>query len=264
MFFNDDLNGNLNFDLVAERYTSARPSYPRDIYELIINLFGLGSLAKIKNSLEIGSGSGQATNNLREISECIDCIEPGKNFSAILRSRFSGNSNIKIHNCTYEEFKSNKKFDLIFSASAIHWVPRELAYERSHELLNRGGWLVAVWNMPRFSSEVYNIINDIILPLDQDAIIPSGTKEQFDYFDEGFLDFSNGRGFDKCQKGIIESNRIVSSIELADLIWSYVNINAIGKDRSEAVFDDLLTRLSNLGEMHAIHDYFPFAAGKAA
>lgn len=264
MFFNDDLNGNLNFDLVAERYTSARPSYPRDIYDLIINLFGLSSSAKIRNSLEVGSGSGQATKNIREISEYIDCIEPGKNFSAFLQSKFSADSNIKIHNCTYEEFESTKKFDLVFSASAIHWVPRDLAYKKSHEFLNRGGWLVAVWNMPKFSNEVYSLINEIILPLDKYATIPSGTKEQFDYFNEGFMDFSNDRGFNKCQKGIIERNRSVGSIKLAELIWSYVDINAIGKDRSELVFNDLFTKLSGLGEAHTIHDYFPFAAGQAA
>ncbi len=90
-----------------------------------------------------------------------------------------------MHLCTFEEFKSDKKFDLMFSGCALHWIPKAIVFTKSDDLLKSGGWLAGVRNMPRFETPIYNIIETVVLPLYPDFEIPRGTKEQIEYFDEG-------------------------------------------------------------------------------
>ena len=108
-----------------------------------------------------------------------------KIFVNILNSRFWDSEIVNIHQSTLKIFKATKKYDLIFSGCALHWIEKDVMYERSRELLKEGGWLMAVWNMPRFEEAIYTLINQYIIPFEADFDIPRGTKEQIEYFDHG-------------------------------------------------------------------------------
>ncbi len=267
MFFNEDTNGNLNFDVVSESYHFARPGYPSEVYKKLItvnnNLKDSVPNTLISNILEIGSGSGQATKELVKISAHLDCVEPGINFVNLLRSQYHEDDGVEIHHVTFEEFTSNKKYDIVFSACALHWIPKDIAYKKTQSLLKKGGYLVAVWNMCRFQDDIYSLMDKIIKPYDKELDIPRGEKESFDWFEVGFKDFSCNRDFVNCTQHLYENQRKIDSSTLVNLVWSYVNLTAIGKHNEKKVFEKFLEGVQGLNkEFHTVHNFFHLAAGQ--
>lgn len=264
MYFNEDVSDRMSFDLVSSSYHEARPEYPVDMYEDMADIVGVNDTPlKFSRVLEVGSGSGQATKTLTKFSDFVDCVEPGENFVNILNLIFVKNSNIKIHHSSFEDFRATKKYDLVFSGCALHWIAKDVVFEKSRNLLNDNGWLMAVWHMPRFNDEIYALIDKIIIPYSPDFDIPRGTRKQIENFDHGLKDFSDNRGFTKCSKKIYYNKQYLGNEKLTDLIWSYACITDMGVANSEAVYQLLMKGIINLGkESHEVNNCFPFVAGQ--
>ncbi len=261
MYFSDDRNNRMIFDQVSESYLDARPEYPQELYdEVLPMLFANKSNNRLENVLEVGSGSGQATNKLCSFSHALDCIEPGVNFVKLLNTKFKGNDAVKIHQCTFEEFKSDKKFDLIFSGCALHWIPKTIVLTKSDELLKSGGWLAGVWNMPRFEAPIYDIIQSVILPLYPDFEIPRGTNEQIEYFDEGYKALINQGWVKTSYKKIYYDTRNLNNEMVLKLIWSYMAVDELGEENIEPVYQQMKAKIKELGlKTHLVENCYPFA-----
>ncbi len=261
MYFSDDRSNRMIFDQVSESYLDARPEYPKELYDDILkNLFGEDSNGRLDNVLEVGSGSGQATHKLSALCQSLDCIEPGINFVKILNTSFKDNSAVTTHLCTFEEFNSDKKFNLIFSGCALHWIPKAIVLNKSDELLKSGGWLAGVWNMPRFEPSIYNIIERVVLPLYPDFEIPRGTKEQIEYFDEGYDALISQDWVKESYKKIYYDKRNLNSEMVLKLIWSYMDLDALGTGNIESVYQQLAKKIQALGlETHTVENCYPFA-----
>lgn len=228
MYFFDDVNGRMIFDEVSESYVEGRPGYPSRMYSDISDkIFQGKSISKVKNILEVGSGSGQATSQLEKWSKCLVCVEPGKNFTGLLRNAYQHHKNVEVICSTYEAFTSKKRFDVIFSGCALHWVPKKIAIKRSSELLEPGGWLIGAWNMPQFAPEVYVMIAKVIHPIFPEFDIPRGTKEQIDFFQSGIVALAETRSFTNISSIIYNTDRELDPSELLSLIWSYMDLQKI-------------------------------------
>jgi SAM-dependent methyltransferase len=223
MYFNDDISDRLSFSSVSREYDLGRPGYPKAFYDHIRSKCG-GS--KIHSILEIGAGSGQATADLVTMCNIMECVEPGVNFYDLLQDKFKVGS-VKIHNMLFEDYHSNEKFDLVVSASALHWIPKEVFYGNIHGLLNDGGVFAGMWYQPKFTQTVYNIIENIIKKVSPDFRIPSLSYDDLALFDIGFEEFSFKRGFTQCEKVIWSSHRNVTPTLLFNLIWSYLDSGII-------------------------------------
>ena len=69
-------------------------------------------------------------------------IELGENFTAYMRQKFQSYSNFDIINADFETYDfANRKFDLVYSAATIQWIPEEIAFSKVYDLLNPGGTL---------------------------------------------------------------------------------------------------------------------------
>ena len=261
MYFCDDRSCRMIFDQVSESYLEARPEYPQELYDDVFSkLFGNKSKQSLDNVLEVGSGSGQATKKLSTFSQSLDCIEPGESFIKILNAQFKDKKIVKTHQCTFEDFSSIHKYDLIFSGCALHWIPKEVVLEKSDSLLKSGGWLVGVWNMPKFEPVIYDIIQSIVLPLYPDFDIPRGTQEEIDFFDEGYDALIKQTWVKDHYKKIYYDKRSLSSDLLLKLIWSYMDLAALGADNYKSVYQQLNKNIQKLGiHSHTIENCYPLA-----
>ncbi len=268
MYFSEDVSYRMSFDLVSSNYHQARPGYPVEMYNDMAQIMGFDSDApklKIGSILEVGSGSGQATESLSVLASAVDCIEPGENFVQIMNSKFEGSPHVAIHQTTYEEFIPDKKYDLIFSGCAFHWISKDVVFGKSREILKDGGWLMAVWNMPRFDDEIYLLIKELIIPFQEEFDIPRGSKDQLEYFNEGFSEFSEKRGFINCMKNVYEGKRVLNNESLTNLIWSYIDLRELAEYDIKSIYRNLLSGVYELGKSrHIVHNYYPFAAGQKA
>lgn len=132
------------FNQAANYYDKYRPSYPVEIIEELVEKAELSRGAEL---LEIGSGSGKATELFVNRGFNIMCIEPGKELVDIGNYKFA-EENFVFKKSRFEELDIEKeKYDAIFSAQAFHWVPQPVGYEKCAYGLKSRGYLALFWNM---------------------------------------------------------------------------------------------------------------------
>lgn len=132
------------FNLAADYYDKFRPGYPKEIIDVLISETGIKANSKL---LEIGAGSGKATELFAKQGYDILCIEPGKDLAQKGNDRFSDDS-ILFENARFEEYNLQKEYyDVIFAAQAFHWVPQPIGYERCAYALKEKAYLALFWNM---------------------------------------------------------------------------------------------------------------------
>ena len=125
------------FDMGAEDYDRIRPSYLPAIYEDILRYQPLNADAE---TLEIGIGSGIATKPILDTGCKVVGLEPGGHLAALAKNRFREYAHFSVETCTLQEFVCpDRRFDLIYAATAFHWIPEEYGYRRVYELLKEGG-----------------------------------------------------------------------------------------------------------------------------
>jgi SAM-dependent methyltransferase len=134
-----------SFNRVAEMYEAYRPGYPAAMVEFIVDASRLPPDGRI---LEIGCGTGIATRLFAALGYSMVCVEPGPNLAAVARRRLAEYPQVSIEISAFEEWADNgRRFDLILSAQAFHWIASDVGYAKSARMLEPSGCLALVWNM---------------------------------------------------------------------------------------------------------------------
>jgi len=140
----DWIRDSRSFDQVAELYDAHRPSYPEQMIEDILSIASVPQDGKI---LEIGSGTGKATQQFARRGYAMLCIEPGEHLAALARRKLKAYPQVGFQNSTFEEWQAEDgSFDLAFSGQAFHWIAPELRYTKTARILKEPGHLALFWN----------------------------------------------------------------------------------------------------------------------
>ena len=127
------------FNEVPELYDRVRPSYPA---ELFADLVAHTSLDKRSAVLEVGCGTGRATQPLAELGCTVTAIEPGAELAELARARLGQFANVAIETSSFEAWNSrDRRSDLLVAASSWHWIDPSVSWCRAHQLLRPGGWM---------------------------------------------------------------------------------------------------------------------------
>ena len=138
------------FNTVAELYNQARPNYPEELFRFLIQNTGLTTKSKL---LEIGCGTGQATEYFARNNFSVLAIDIGDNLIKIAQRNFQDNDNVELRNIAFEDLDiTENSLDLIYSATAFHWVDPEIQFVKTHGILKEGGHL-AIINTSHVSDE---------------------------------------------------------------------------------------------------------------
>jgi SAM-dependent methyltransferase len=142
-----------SFDTVAILYDKFRPTYPQKLVDCIIKLSGLTEDGKI---LEIGSGTGKATQLFASRGYTILCIEPGANLAAQATQNLLNFPRVSFEFARFEQSQERPgEYDLVMSAQAFHWVSKDIGYVKAARALKPGGHLALFWNMhPIFQDQI--------------------------------------------------------------------------------------------------------------
>ncbi|MGG6268817.1 class I SAM-dependent methyltransferase [Leptolyngbya sp. AN03gr2] len=155
---------------VVEMYDRARPRYPKQIIQRVVEVAQLAPQSKI---LEVGCGSGVATVDFARLGYSIDAVEPNLEFCRIAERNCSDYPNVRIIPQTFEEWRVEpRKFQIVLAANAWHWISSDIKYVKASEALQNNGALVLLWNMSleptyeihQFLDQVYQEIAPSIAP----------------------------------------------------------------------------------------------------
>lgn len=135
-----DLKG--SFDENARLYDSIRPTYPTEVFDYIGETARLPANAQL---LEIGPGTGQATLPFAQQGYQITGVELGQNLAVLACQKLIDYPNVHIINDSFEEtLFDNGQFDLVYSATAFHWIHPDLKFTKTFKLLKPTGYLAII------------------------------------------------------------------------------------------------------------------------
>lgn len=134
--FNEDV---LNYD----RW---RPRYCPDLFAAIFDYSGIGPGS---GAMEVGIGTGQATAPFLQAGCLVTAVEYGDQLADYCRVKFREFPGFQALNLPFEEVEEQEaSLDLLYSATAFHWIPEEAGYTKAFSLLKSGGTLALFWNRP--------------------------------------------------------------------------------------------------------------------
>lgn len=136
LMFNEDV---INYD-------KWRPIYCEELFNDIIEYSGLD---QNKKAIEVGIGTGQATTPFLKTGCKLTAVELGGNFTEYVKEKFKQYKNFTVCNTSFEDFEcADNSVDIIYSATAFHWIPEDIGYKKAFKLLKDGGTLAVFWNKP--------------------------------------------------------------------------------------------------------------------
>lgn len=245
------------FDTVASTYEKLRPGYVEELYRTIFEYIPIGENSKV---VEVGSGGGQATLPILKTGCRLTAVEYGEKFSILLKDKFKGYRNFSVITGKFEDtvFEKNA-FDLVFSASAFHWVPEKIGYEKVFSMLKSGGVFA------RFANHPF-----------RDKGNPALSKEIDEIYDGYYNKFHNKKrqvlteyceeqakeramiackyGFTDIKYAMFYRERVFSGKEYIQLLGTYSDHIAIEETIREKFFSKIEDAINNHGGTITIYD----------
>ena len=136
----------LVFGEVAELYDQYRPAYPEQLADDLVSLAGLDGRQPV---LEVGAGTGKATAIFAARGIPVLAVEPSEEMAAVWRRSCAGYPEAELERSDFETWEpAGRRFPLVFSAQAWHWVNPEEGYPKARSALLPEGLLALFWNRP--------------------------------------------------------------------------------------------------------------------
>ncbi|MDL2407656.1 methyltransferase domain-containing protein [Rhizobium calliandrae] len=125
--------------------TLAQP-IPESVFDDIAAFSGLDSSDAV---LEIGCGTGQATQGFARRGVFILALDPGAELIGIARKNLAEFPNVRFAQTTLEAWPGEATaFKLVMAAQSLHWVASEVRLAKSAEQLAPGGTLAVLGSVP--------------------------------------------------------------------------------------------------------------------
>lgn len=151
-----------DISVLPEEFDKWRTCYCNECFEDVVKYAQLNNK---KTALEIGPGTGQATEPILKTGCSYLAIELGENFTEAMKNKFSSYNNFKIINGDFETYDFKKsQFDLVYSAATIQWIPEKVGFPKVYNLLKSNGTFAMMLTRTDFKSQneaLYSKIQDV-------------------------------------------------------------------------------------------------------
>jgi SAM-dependent methyltransferase len=148
-----------SFELVADLYERARPSYPQEAIDWLAGKVGLGNANKV---LDLGAGTGKLTRALVGTGAHVIAVEPGDAMRAELEHALP---DVEALRGAAEAIPlPDQSVDCVAVGQAFHWFRQDEAIPELHRVLRPGGALALLWNSRDSDAPVQQEITALIAP----------------------------------------------------------------------------------------------------
>lgn len=240
-----------SFNEDSEKYDKYRPRYCSDLFDKIINY---AELDDTKYAIEVGIGTGQATLSILNTRCKITAIEVGDNLAEYTQKKFSDFKNLSVVNLSFEEFEyTPESYDLVYSATAFHWIPDQVGYPKAYDMLKVGGTLALFWNRPSGGDgEVYEKIQKVYKEFLPDVKTRKYNPEQQIYDERKAV--IEKYGFDELQFEIMHQTRTFTAEDYISLLDTYSDHSTLADDIRIPFYEKIMGVINDYGGKLTIYD----------
>lgn len=150
------------FDTIPEQFDCYRPRYCKELFD---DMIAMARIDQKKSVLEIGPGTGQATEPVLSTGCDYHAIELGEHLAEMMTQKYGNypNFSLVVDDFITHDF-GEQKFDVVYSAATIQWIPEEIAFSKVYQLLKPGGMLVMMLTRSDYQTsnpELYSEIQKV-------------------------------------------------------------------------------------------------------
>lgn len=240
------------FNTDAKKYEKMRPGY---VVELYNDIFDMINLNKDSNVIEIGIGGGQATLPVLKTGCNLTAVEYGENLAQVCCEKFKNFPNFSAVVGKFEDvYFENNSFNLIYSASAFHWIPEEVGYKKVFNLLKSGGVFARFANHPfkdKGREGLHQAIQEVYA-----AYMPGspGVKEYSEQGAMGIANIAKKYGFIDISYKLYNRTRTFTSKEYIELLGTYSDHIAIEEKTRNRFFSEIEAVIDSFGGQITLYD----------
>lgn len=235
------------FDTIPEQFDRYRPRYSA---ELFADLIAYAGIAPGKSVLELGPGTGQATDPILETGCDYHAIELGEHLCAKMQEKYGENPNFSIVNDDFitHDF-GTQRFDLIYSAATIQWIPEAIAFRKTFDLLKPGGTLAMMLTRGDYKTPnkaLYQKIQEIYSAYFRPSIeYPHRAFEYGNAVNYGYVDFEKREFYGK---------RVFTADEYVAFCGTHCDHLVIPEPYRTKFFEGLRKTVREAGNRVVFHD----------
>lgn len=245
------------FDTVAGKYEKLRPGYTDELYKMIFDYITIDNSS---NVVEVGIGGGQATLPILQTGCTLTAIEYGENFSKLCEEKFAEHKNFSVITEKFENVSfSDCQYDLVYSASAFHWVPEDIGYSKVYGMLKSGGAFA------RFANHPYRDKGNPVLSEEIDKLYTQyyykyygkDIKSDKEYSEEQAMQraqIAKKYGFIDIRHALFYRTRTFSAKEYIELLGTYSDHIAIEEVIRTEFFSKIAEAINQYGGSFTLYD----------
>ncbi|MCR4989609.1 MAG: Type 1 glutamine amidotransferase-like domain-containing protein [Lachnospiraceae bacterium] len=244
------------FDTIPDQFDKFRPRYSKELFTFLNDRAGIGPG---KTVLEIGPGTGQATDPVLGTGCEYHAIELGEHLYNKMMEKYGKLPNFNIVNDDFitHDF-GDMKFDMIYSAATIQWIPEEIAYSKTFELLKPGGILAMMLTTSEYRSNNEALYEKIQALYDRYYKPDIQYKQgKFNYTAAPDYGYSDVEGFE------FKGQRIFNSEEYVQFSGTHCDHMVIPEPLRSEFFEGLRSAVLESGDRIVFNDtYVLYLTGK--
>lgn len=240
------------FNEVYAEYDKWRPTYIDQLYKDIMDF---KEINQSSNVLEIGIGTGQATVPILEKGCFLTAIELGDKLAEYTKQKFSKYENFDIKNIAFQDYECPPySYDMVYSASAFHWIPEEIGYPKVYKMLKSGGIFARFGNHPyrdKENDKLYIAIQEVYSEYMPSS--PAGSEygeEQCKKIADRIKEY----GFINVNYKLYHRTRTFNAQEYISLIGTYSDHIALEENKRMKLFDGIKNAIDSCGGKITIYD----------
>lgn len=240
------------FNTVVEQYDRMRPTYVEALYDDVWNYGGFGENI---TAVEVGIGTGQATRPVLNRGAAVIAVELGGDLAVFCEKKFADNPRLKVVNLPFQNFDASEgSFDLIYSASAFHWIPEAIGYTKVFKMLRPGGVFARFANHP-YKDKEKEALHEAMQVLY--AKYMPRSKLSTEYSEEeakARAEVGAKYGFADIQYRLYKRTRTFTAQQYTDLLGTYSDHIALGEEQRTEFFALIREEINRFGGTFTIYD----------
>lgn len=238
------------FNRDEENYDRYRPGYPAEVFETIRAYAGVGPGSR---AVEIGPGTGQATGPVLDLGCQVTAVELGDRLAAFLRQKYPA-ERLCVVRGDFMDWQGEVPADLIYSATAFHWLPAPESYRKVFAALRPGGTAAIFRNhpCPGRPEDESNQANERVYRKYRPG--EPGPVEFSEVDCEPTVRALREAGFERVESHLFHRVRRLKTAEYLGLIGTYSDHRAMPKEWRAAFEADMARELDAIGGEIRIYD----------